>query len=73
MWARQQLELRLSLTLLPVYGIHFPKWTDCLFWPQWDKMHLALQRLDLLGYENTQSGASMFSEEEVRGMGEGLC
>ena len=43
----------------------------CLVWPQWEKMCLTLQRLDVPGQEGNGEGGSTLSEE--KGRDEGLC
>ena len=40
----------------------------CLVWPQWERKHLASQRLEVQGRKNTQ-GSFTYSEE--KGMGDG--
>jgi hypothetical protein len=45
-----------------------PKAVACLCRPQWEKKHLAIQRLDVLGWRNTFT----LSEEKGGSEGEGV-
>jgi hypothetical protein len=45
----------------------------CIFWPQWKRKHLALQRLEVLGAGYTQGEATHSEEKRREGVvGEGL-
>jgi hypothetical protein len=59
-----------SLKLLPVCRIISPNWT-VFVWPQWEKKHITLQRLDVTGIEE-YPGYPLLSQRREGGIGEGL-
>jgi hypothetical protein len=74
----EQLEHGLSLKLLPVCGIHSSSLAAFLVCPEWERIHLAPQRLDVPGRGVGEGkggggylGGAPLSQRRGKGMGGG--
>ena len=63
MFGLKQLERGLSQKVLPVCGL------PCLVWPQWERKHLALQRLEVPGFGGYPGGGPPTQRKRGGGMG----